>query len=233
MVEAAARAEAPVAFFDMDLTLVGANTGKLWIRDAFRRGEIGKWTLARLSFAALRYRLGVMDPGPLMRQAASTLAGKPERELAARCEAFFREHVKPLVLPRAVERVREHQERGERVVLLSASTPYVVDLLGVHLGADHVLCTRLEVVEGNLTGRIVDRPCYGEGKRATAAAWAEAHGVSLEHAWFYTDSIHDLPVLEAVGNPVAANPDPRLERVARRRGWPVEDFFGGRGRRLR
>ncbi|MGM0576549.1 MAG: HAD family hydrolase [Myxococcota bacterium] len=220
-----------LAFFDMDLTLVGANTGKLWVRDAFRRGEVGALTMGRLMFAALRYRLGLMDPGPLMHQAAETLAGTPESALSARCEVFFEEEVRPRILRRAVDRLRRHRRRGHRIVLLSASTPYVVGRLGEHLEVEHVLCTRLEVQEGVLTGRLSDRACYGEGKLHAASRFAVERGASLESSWFYTDSIHDLPLLEVVGNPVAVNPDPRLERVARRRGWPVEDFFGDARRR--
>lgn len=215
-----------VAFFDMDLTIIGANTGKLWIRDAFSRGELGVLTLARLMFAVARYRLGVMDPGPLMTQAIRSLDGVEEEAFVLRSRRFFDKAVRPHVLPLAVERIREHEAQGHAIALLSASTNYVVGPLAAHLGLEHALCTRLGVVDGKLTGAIIEPLCYGAGKLAIARRFAAEHGVRLEDAWFYTDSIHDLAVLEAVGHPVVVHPDPRLERIARRRGWPVLDFFG-------
>jgi HAD superfamily hydrolase (TIGR01490 family) len=224
--EAGAVAGEVIAFFDMDLTVIGANTGKLWIRDSFSRGELGVLTLARLMFAVARYRLGVMDPGPLMTQAVRTLDGVREEAFALRSRRFFDKAVRPHILPLAVERIRDHEAQGHAIALLSASTNYVVDPLAAHLGLEHALCTRLGVVDGHLTGDVVEPLCYGIGKLAIAQQFADARGVRLEDAWFYTDSIHDLAVLEAVGHPVAVHPDPRLERIARRRGWPVLDFVG-------
>ncbi|MEZ4266155.1 MAG: HAD family hydrolase [Myxococcota bacterium] len=231
--EAGAAGGEVVAFFDMDLTIVGANTGKLWIRDAFARGEVGVLTMARLMFAVARYRLGVMDPGPLMTQAVRTLDGVREDAFALRSRRFFDKSVRPHILPLAVDCIRDHEAQGHGIALLSASTNYVVGPLANHLGLEHALCTRLHVVDGQLTGGIVEPLCYGVGKLAIAREFADARGVRLEDAWFYTDSIHDLAVLEAVGNPVAVNPDPRLERIARRRGWQVLDFFGRQPSRSR
>lgn len=224
--EVAADAGEVVAFFDMDLTIIGANTGKLWIRDAFSRGELGVLTLARLMFAVARYRLGVMDPGPLMTQAIRSLGGVREDAFALRSRRFFDKAVRPHILPLAVERIRAHEAQGHAIALLSASTNYVVGPLAVHLGVEHALCTRLVVADGHLTGEVVEPLCYGVGKLAIAQQFADARGVRMQDAWFYTDSIHDLAVLEGVGHPVAVHPDPRLERIARRRGWPVLDFFG-------
>jgi phosphoserine phosphatase len=93
------------------------------------------------------------------------------------------------------------------------------------LGLDHSLCNRFEVDGRGLhTGRPLGALCYGHGKVAHAEAYARERGVALESCAFYTDSYTDLPVLERVGRPVAVHPDPRLARVAKRRGWRVEDW---------
>jgi phosphoserine phosphatase len=76
-----------------------------------------------------------------------------------------------------------------------------------------------------LTGQVVPPVCYGTGKVVWAERFAEEHGVDLSASYFYTDSITDLPLLERVAHPVAVNPDPRLRRLAQKRGWPVETFF--------
>lgn len=217
-----------IAFFDMDLTLVGANTGRLWVRDAWRRGELGRLTMARLMVAAVRYRLGLMDPRALMADAAETLRGTTEDELRAKGRSFFEREVRRLLLPRAVDRMREHQDEGCRAVLLTASLPYVAHHVAAHVGADDVLCTELEVADGRFTGRYVEPICYGDGKRTMALDFAARHGVDPADCWFYTDSYGDLPALLAVGHPVVVHPDPRLEREARRRSWPRLDFRGER-----
>jgi putative phosphoserine phosphatase/1-acylglycerol-3-phosphate O-acyltransferase len=110
------------------------------------------------------------------------------------------------------------------VALLTAATSYIAGPTGHYLGVSHQLCTRLEVRDGRFTGRLLKPLCHGKGKLYWAIEFCRAHGADLERSYFYTDSIRDLPALEAVGNPRPVNTDRRLLRVARRRGWPVERF---------
>jgi phosphoserine phosphatase len=83
----------------------------------------------------------------------------------------------------------------------------------------------LEREDGRLTGRVTPPVCYGQGKVVWAERFAAEHDVDLDAGYFYTDSISDLPLLERVGHPVAVNPDPRLRRLADKRGWPIEQFY--------
>jgi phosphoserine phosphatase len=111
------------------------------------------------------------------------------------------------------------------VAIASSAVRQVVQPLAEELSIPHVICSELEVCSGELTGEF-DRPlCYGAGKRERAEAFARALGSDLEHAAFYTDSITDLPLLEAVGTPIVVNPDARLRRMALRRNWPIEDWL--------
>src|SRR5690606_34397489 len=113
--------------------------------------------------------------------------------------------------------------RGDLVAIVTGATRYAAEPLAEELGIEHVVCTRLDVSpSGRFTGRVEQPMCYGAGKIALARKVADAHGLRLEEATFYSDSITDLPLLEAVAEPVAVNPDARLARVARARGWPVE-----------
>jgi phosphoserine phosphatase len=97
--------------------------------------------------------------------------------------------------------------------------------LARELSIPHLVCSELEVREGELTGAF-DRPlCYGRGKLQRAEALVLSLGGSMDRAAFYSDSITDLPLLEAVGHPVVVNPDARLRRIARRRGWPIEEWI--------
>jgi len=101
--------------------------------------------------------------------------------------------------------------------------PYTARPLARLLGIEHIVASDLEVSrEGRMTGRFVDPLCVGTGKLERARSFATRLGFPLERATFYTDSYTDLPLLDAVGTPVTVNPDPRLTRIARRRGWRVE-----------
>ncbi len=210
------------AFFDMDRTVLRVDTGILWMRFLRRRGEISRLTMLRAVGWALRYKLAVIDLHELSRRLVAPLAGTSEAELLAKAALFYVEHVAPHVAARARDRIAAHRSRGDRVALLTASTRYVAEPLAAALGLDGTICSRLEVEDGRFTGRVDPPLCFGAGKIARAERWAEAEGIDLSASTFYTDSYNDLPMLERVGRPVAVNPDGRLARLARRRGWPIE-----------
>jgi putative phosphoserine phosphatase/1-acylglycerol-3-phosphate O-acyltransferase len=168
-----------------------------------------------------------------MERAASWYEGESEQEMIDFCRDFFHETVKDYLYEEAVQRVRKHQALGHTVALLTAATSYVAEPAGRFLGIRNLLCTRLEVRNGRFTGRLLKPLCHGKGKLYWAIEFCRAHGAALEESYFYTDSIRDLPALEAVGRPRPVNPDGALVRVARKRGWPVERFHRTLGRSAR
>ena len=108
---------------------------------------------------------------------------------------------------------------------MTGASPYAAQPLARRLGIPHVVASELEVDErGLFTGRFVDPLCYGTGKIVRTKRLAEAHGFALDEATFYSDSYTDLPLLEAVAEPIVVNPDPRLERIAKKRGWRIEEW---------
>jgi HAD superfamily hydrolase (TIGR01490 family) len=117
--------------------------------------------------------------------------------------------------------VAAHREAGHLTVLLTSATRYLAEPLGADLGIDHFLVTELVVRDGRFTGQVIEPVCYGRGKVYWAERFAAEHGVDLTRSYFYTDSITDLPVLDRVGHPRVVHPDPRLRRLAQRRGWQV------------
>ncbi len=213
-----------IAFFDLDLTLLAANSGKLWIRRELALGQLSKRTAFQAALWLARYQLG-LGGSALVSRAISTTQGLIEAELAARTASFYERQVRSLFRPGAIEALATHRACGDRLVLLTASSHFLAEKVGAELKLDAILCNRMEVDAGGLlTGRTVGPICYGDGKLVHAQAEADAHRVSLVDCTFYTDSYSDLPVLEAVGQPVAVNPDPRLRRRAHKRGWPVVDW---------
>src|SRR3546814_3641423 len=129
-----------------------------------------------------------------------------------------------IVYSEAVDRIRAHQEWGHKVFIVSASPEEVVAPIAQLLGVDEAVATRAELVDhGCYSGR-TERYVYAEEKVVAMREVAERDGIDLDHSWAYSDSATDIPMLSAVGHPVAVNPDRELARAARDRGWQVERF---------
>lgn len=171
----------------------------------------------------LQYRLGLSGI-ELVAKAIETGRGASYPALLSRTQSFYQSTVRKLFRPGALKQIEAHRRAGDRIVLLTSSTHLLAELVSDELKLDGILCNRLEVEDGLLTGRTVGPLCYGPGKLVHAREEAERQHVLLTACCFYTDSFSDLPVMEAVGRPVAVNPDPRLKRHARRRGWEVADW---------
>jgi HAD superfamily hydrolase (TIGR01490 family) len=215
---------AVAAFFDIDGTLISKNTGPLYMKFLRQRGEIRRRDAARTIYLFLKYKLGFLD---IERAAASTsgwIRGKSEQAVADHCRVWYREMVRQYLQPEMVRRIESHRSQGHVVALLSSSTPYLATPLAEELGIEHCLVSRLVIENGRFTGDVHRPICYGAGKIHWARRFAEEHDVDLAASWFYTDSVTDLPMLELVGHPEIVNPDPRLRREAKRRGWPIMDI---------
>lgn len=213
------------AFFDVDHTVLSVSSGRQWVRYLRRSGRMTWlmwWTFVWL---ALRYYLGLLEFPRANARLTAMIAGADAEAFREETRRWFEEWVRPYIAPGAVRRIAWHREQGHRVALASAATEYVVRPLAETLDIPDYLCTRLEVVDGRLTGRVVEPPCYGPGKVYWVERYAAETGVDLAQSYFYSDSYTDLPLLLRVGHPVAVNPDPRLRRLARRRGWPIERFY--------
>jgi len=213
-----------VAFFDMDKTLFAVNSGALWVRRELEAGHITRWQALQAGCFVLLYSLGMLPLEGAILRAISTLRGLAAEPLRERAEEFFQGCLQAVYRPGALLALKEHRRAGDRCVLLTASPSYLAALVARDLRLDGYLSTELEV-DG--AGVHTGRPralCFGPGKLRLASAFAERDGVSLAECTFYTDSYTDLPMLDAVGRPVAVNPDQRLRREALRRGWKVVDW---------
>ena len=212
------------AFFDVDRTIVSVNTGRLFLRDLRRRGQISFFRMLRALGWMAKYHLSLIDLQWVATRLAGEMAGQLEREFAETCRKWVEKDVLPLVVPGAREKIEKHRAEGHLLAILSTSPNYVTEPLAEILGIEEVMSTRFEVDGGLFTGRLLGPACVGKGK----VHWAEDLGsrrqVDLSQSWFYTDSYTDMPMLERVGNRVVVNPDPRLKRIAKRRGWPVQDW---------
>lgn len=211
------------AFFDMDKTLIAENSASVYIRHRYAQGELGPWDLTKGLAAYLRYKVGALDTQVWLKEMVAPLRGQKDAELAEEGRVLF-EIVRRSIFPEAYRIIAEHRARGHVVAIVSGSTRYVVEPMAAHLDVPHALYTRLEVVDGLLTGRVDEPVCLDEGKIYWVKRLMETEEIDLARSFFYTDSVTDLPLLDLVGHPVATNPDPMLYRTAVRRRWPVRFF---------
>lgn len=215
----------PIAFFDLDRTILEKNSGTLWVRSELRDGFISWGQALHASTWIVRYHLGyAADMAEPLRGAIRLLAGTREEDLAERTRRFYEREVRHLVRPGALEVLQQHRDAGHRLVLLTSASVYLSRCVAPDLGIADVLAMRFAVEGGVFTGEAVEPLCYGAGKAALARELAGTLGEDLADCAFYSDSAVDLPMLEAVGAPVAVNPDQKLARTARKRGWKVVDW---------
>lgn len=211
-----------VAFFDMDGTVLAGFTAFVFAQERLKKPGRADLDVAAV---ALRYQLGSADFTALMIASARALGGQSTDDALALSNRLFRSTIAGLIYPESRALMTAHRNRGHRVVLLSAATDLQVGPVASDLGIDTVLCNRLGVDEqGILTGLVVEPIIYGEGKARAATTYAAEHGLALADAFFYSDGVEDLPLLDEVGHPQPLNPDKRLARAARQRGWSTPRF---------
>lgn len=214
------------AFFDMDNTVLRSSSGRLYLRYLRSKGHLswGRWLA--ITWQVGLYVAGVTDFPHLMARLMTQVAGADEAATWRISDAWFREMLRDFITDAARERIAWHRREGHHVAIVSASTPYAVEPVAHDLGlGNDYLATRLEVVEGHFTGRVLEPACYGPGKLALTRAYAAHRNLDLAISYFYTDSHHDLPLLEAVGRPVVVNPSRKLAQIATTRRWPVVRFY--------
>jgi HAD superfamily hydrolase (TIGR01490 family) len=214
------------AFFDLDRTLIRRSSA-LALAGSFReRGVIGRGQLAKA--AAWQLLFAARGAGAETVRKASEdglmlLKGFAVEDLRTMVADAMETVLKPLVYREPLDLVGRHRQRGEPVYVVSATLQEIVEELARELGFDGAIGSVCEIDDGVYTGRSL-RAAHGDGKAAAVRELAEREGFDLASSTAYSDSHTDLPFLEAVGKPVAVNPDRELRRIAAERGWPVLEF---------
>ena len=217
---------AAAAFFDLDRTLLRRSSA-LALAGSFReRGLISRWQMLRAAGWQLLFVARGASHEAVQRAAANglrILAGYSPDELRELVAEAMEPVLRPLVYAEPLRLVEQHHERGERVYIVSATLQEIVDAIAEDLGFDGALGTICEVRYGRYTGRAL-RALHAEAKAECLREVAKREGLDLAECTAYSDSHTDVPFLEAVGHPVAVNPDRALRRIAAERSWPVLEF---------
>jgi HAD superfamily hydrolase (TIGR01490 family) len=218
------------AIFDLDGTLFSGHVWHAVVQHHQDRHINRRWLYAYLAAHMpywYLYKLGLIS-GEQMRYAWSrdmswTLRGIDQRDAEVMFAWITDEYIMPLLRQEVVEILRDHQGEGHRVILLSGSFEGLLVVVGRRLGVSEIVGTRLEQLNGRFVGRAVPPICQGRGKLERLQAYVSDPDRAVEWAasYAYADSVTDVPVLEAVGHPVAVYPDDELAALADERGWPI------------
>jgi len=212
------------AFFDFDGTIIYGYSATVYLREQIRRGDIKPRQLLELTKTMVDFGLGNMGFSAMMMVASQYLEGIDEADYLEFAERLYKKHIAKLIYPESRALIEAHLKKGHTVAIVSAATPYQVTPAARELGIEHVKCSHLEVVNGKFTGAIKKPTCYGMGKVDAAEQLVEQYGIDIQESFFYSDSDEDIQLLEYVGKPRPLNPNSRLRRTAKGRGWPVQDF---------
>ena len=219
-----------LALFDLDNTLLTGDSEVLWVEYLLARGVVDAGLAARNAEMDRRYHAGEAAPAEFCEFFASTFAGRTPQDWAPVRGDFMTEVIRTRIPEAARELVEQHRSRGDLLVLTSATSRFLVELTAQELGFEHVIATELaQHGDGRFAGRTRGTLNMREGKVARLHDWLAARGeapdAALASAFFYSDSINDLPLLMAVGQPVVVDPDARLALEAQSRQWPVLRLF--------
>ncbi len=223
------------AFFDLDKTLIEGSSAFQFARAAYRAKLLGRRQLLSDGIANVRFRLrGASDEDSraLRERIAGSLEGTRVTELE-RLGVDVLAGILPRVYPKMLALAHEHQDAGRQAYIVTAASQELADILARVMAFDGAIGSQIsEVSDGVYTGKATGLFVYGAGKAAAIEQLAAREGIDLSRSYAYSDSASDLPMLRAVGHPVAVNPDARLARVAREEGWQILRFDRLR-RRLR
>lgn len=218
---------APIAaFFDLDKTILAKSSSFAFARPFYKEGLIGRADVIKSAYAQFVYLASGADHDQMesMRQYMSNLVTGWEVEKVKQIVSETLDTiVDPMVYEEALDLIAHHRMLGHQIIIISSSGTDVVEPIGERLGADLAIGTQVGIEDGKYTGEILFY-AYGPGKAEAMRSLAAERGYDLTECYAYSDSFTDVPMLEAVGHPVAVNPDTELRKVAVEKHWPIRDF---------
>ncbi|WP_445621111.1 HAD family hydrolase [Kushneria sp. Sum13] len=211
-----------LAIFDLDNTLLGGDSDHAWNDFLVEQGIVDRDHFRRENDRFHRaYDAGTLDIHEYLAFALEPLTRHSMAELDELHRRFMKDRIDPIILPMGEALLEQHRARGDLILIITATNRFVTGPIAKRLGVEHLIAVEPEMEGNRYTGRVAGTPSFREGKITRLEHWIKAHDVSLEGAFFYSDSQNDLPLLERVDNPVAVDPDPVLADLARQRHWQI------------
>ena len=211
-----------LAIFDLDNTLIGGDSDFLWGEFLGEEGVVDANAYRKKNeYFYQQYDLGTLDIYAWLEFCLEPLTRYSMTELQELHHRFMIQKIEPILLDKAQNCINRHKERGDTVLVITASTSFVTAPIVKKYGINHLLATEPEIKAGRYTGGVSGMPCFQSGKIDKLMPWLQKNEETLTGSTFYSDSHNDLPLLELVDNPVAVNADKILTKIAEKKGWKV------------
>lgn len=211
-----------LAIFDLDNTLIADDSDYLWGQFLVDQGIVDKdrYEKANARFYS-DYKQGTLNIVEFLNFSLQPLADNDPQQLYRWRTQFIREIITPLLLKPAQQLIDKHRNKGDILLVITATNRFVTEPIVKLYGIDNLLATTPEMKDGKYTGGVNGIPCFRDGKVKLLQEWLRDSSHTLQDSWFYSDSHNDLPLLKLVDHPVAVDPDEQLTQFAKQANWSI------------
>ncbi|MDD5320313.1 MAG: HAD-IB family hydrolase [Methylococcales bacterium] len=217
-----------LAIFDLDNTLIADDSDYLWGQFLVDQGIVDKDYYERANAKFYDdYKQGTLDIAQFLLFSLQPLANNDTEQLYRWRAQFVQNIITPLLLQPAQQLIAKHRDRGDTLLVITATNRFVTKPIVELYGIEHLLATTPEFVDGKFTGGFEGIPCFQEGKVKLLEEWLKSSSETMQDSWFYSDSHNDLPLLKRVDHPVAVDPDEKLKQFAKAANWPIISLRDG------
>lgn len=213
-----------LAIFDLDETLIAADSASLWNHFIVAKGLAPISLLSEEQAMMAAYTKGTLDMDSYMAATLAPLKGKSQQHIKQLVDEFITEMITPAIYQQALERIEWHRKRGDHILIVSATGEHLVKPIAQSIGVDDVIAINLEVNGDIYTGKTTGILSFKEGKVARLKTWLQQQDRHYKGSYGYSDSANDLPLLTLVNKPFAVNPDPTLAMHAQMKEWTIMDW---------
>jgi HAD superfamily hydrolase (TIGR01490 family) len=213
-----------IAFFDLDRTILNVNSGSFLVREAHKSKLMSTGNFLKAIYYSLLYKFHLRNTDSIISGMGGWLKGIAEEKVVEISERIVNKQLIGRIRPEIISEIRFHKGNNAELVILSSAMEEICKPIKDHLGFDTLICTRMKVENGYYTGLPETRFCFENEKRKQLEKYCNSMNYYLKDAYYYGDSIADLPALETVGFPICISPDQKLLKIAKERGWTIKKW---------
>ncbi len=211
-----------LAIFDLDNTLLAGDSDYLWGQFLGENGYVDKEKHNNKNDRYYDdYLKGKLNINEFLEFQFRPLLENDMKTILAWRTRFLEEKIKPAILPKAIDLIENHRNRGHKLMIITAANSFITAPIAKLFNINYLIASEPELNNGQYTGKLSATPSFAEGKVIRYEQWLQENNIEATISWFYSDSHNDIPLLDKVTRPIAVDPDDTLRTEAKRRNWPI------------
>ncbi|OIP02260.1 MAG: hypothetical protein AUJ98_01775 [Bacteroidetes bacterium CG2_30_33_31] len=210
-----------VVFFDLDNTLLSVNSGKVIVKVAFKSGLMPFFSLIKGIILSILHKINLGNQTRIIESMTLWLKGFSTQQIEDFVNLIVDEKLIPNIRPSIIQEIKRHRSNNAEIVILSAAPDFICEPLAQHLDINYVISTKLEIFQGNYTGKVSGKICIDKQKVVRLKEFCSEKQFTLQDAFYYGDNHTDKYALETVGHPVCVSPDKKLRKLAILKSWQI------------